>query len=103
MIVLGDAVYDVPGITHQGSLDGFWSNPEAPDMTLYEAFKQVLHSQCLVRGGLASESATRILIENSVERLLTPVSPTPTKRTRRRKNPGPVPVTDGLPSRPAHC
>lgn len=103
VIVLGDAVYDVPGITHQGSLDGFWSNPEAPDMTLYEAFKQVLHNQCLVRGGLASESATRILIENSVERLLTPVHAPPSKRTRRRKAPDPVPVMASLPNRPTDC
>jgi capsular polysaccharide export protein len=72
VIVLGDAVYDVPGITHQGLLDGYWAKPEAPDAAVYEAFKKVLHAECLVRGGLASESATRILIENSVERLLAP-------------------------------
>ena len=102
VIVLGDAVYDVPGITHQGSLDGFWSNPQSPDMTLYEAFKQVLHNQCLVRGGLASESATRILIENSVERLLTPLEAPPSKRVRRSKTLAPVTTAGGLPSRPAH-
>ena len=70
VIVLGDAVYNVPGITHQASLDRFWSDPERPDLTLYAAFKKVLHAKCLVRGGLASESATQILVENSVERLL---------------------------------
>jgi capsular polysaccharide export protein len=70
VVVLGDAVYDVPGITHQGSLDSFWSWPELPDTGLYQAFKQVLHARCLVRGGLASASALRILIANSVNRLL---------------------------------
>lgn len=70
VIVLGDAVYDVPGVTHQGGLDHFWSSPEPPDGQLYEAFKRSLHARCLVRGGLASASATRILVENSVERLL---------------------------------
>lgn len=72
VIVLGEAVYDVPGITYQGPLDGFWANPGKPDATLYAAFKRMLHAQCLVRGGLASESAIRILIDSSVERLLAP-------------------------------
>lgn len=84
VIVLGDAIYDVPGITHQESLDRFWANPELPDMELYEAFKKVLHDKCLVRGGLASESATSILIQGSVERLLAPVL-APGEQAIRRK------------------
>ena len=70
VIVLGDAVYDVPGVTHQGGLDAFWSGPERPDAPLYEAFKKLLHAQCLVRGGLASESAIQILIRGSADRLM---------------------------------
>lgn len=70
VVVLGDAVYDVPGITHQAGLDSFWSNPERPDPGLYAAFKKALHAKCLVRGGLASASATETLVQNSVERLL---------------------------------
>ncbi|MHA6718702.1 capsule biosynthesis protein [Sphingomonas sp. RS6] len=70
VIVLGDAIYDVPGITHQGHLDRFWDAPMAPDMTLYDAFRRVLHDHCLVRGGLASQSATETLIENSLARLI---------------------------------
>ncbi|WP_226018792.1 capsule biosynthesis protein [Novosphingobium sp. FKTRR1] len=68
--VLGDAVYDLPGVTHQGGLDLFWTAPEVPDRKLYAAFKKVLHASCLVRGGLASASGVRILVRNSVERLL---------------------------------
>ena len=70
VVVLGDAIYDVTGITHQSGLDKFWAAPEAPDAPLYEAFKRSLHAKCLVRGGLASESAVRILVEISVARLL---------------------------------
>jgi capsular polysaccharide export protein len=70
VIVLGDAVYDVPGITHQGELDAFWMAPQKPDRLLHDAFKRVLHAKCLVRGGLASESAIRILVGNSVDRML---------------------------------
>jgi capsular polysaccharide export protein len=70
VVVLGDAVYDVPGITHQSGLDRFWRCPERPDANLYAAFKKALHAKCLVRGGLASASATETLVDNSVERLL---------------------------------
>jgi len=70
VMVLGDAVYDIPGVTHHGALDQFWSEPQAPDADIYAAFKKILHARCLVRGGLASASAMAILLENSIERLL---------------------------------
>jgi len=70
VMALGRAVYAMPGITHQGLLDDFWTAPQPPQAELYSAFCRVLHRSCLVRGGLASESALRILVANSVERLL---------------------------------
>jgi capsular polysaccharide export protein len=70
VMALGTAIYDIPGITHQGPLGEFWTAPKKPQAELYEALCCMLHHQCLVRGGLASESAIRILVENSVERLL---------------------------------
>lgn len=70
VVVLGDAVYDIGGITHQAGLDGFWNSPEPPDPNLYEAFKRTLHAKCLVRGGLASKSAVTALVQSSIERIL---------------------------------
>lgn len=70
VVVLGDAVYDIPGITHQAGLDSFWTSAERPNPVLYDAFKRLLHAKCLVRGGLASKSGMEILVENSVVRLL---------------------------------
>ena len=67
---LGRAVYAIPGITDEQPLAQFWAHPFPPDGALYNAFCRVLHRHCLVRGGLASESATRILIANAVERLI---------------------------------
>lgn len=94
VVVLGDAVYDVPGITHQSGLDGFWQHPEQPCRELYAAFKKALHAKCLVRGGLASASAIEILLQNSIERLLAEDSlpikphledPQPANSTARRR------------------
>jgi capsular polysaccharide export protein len=66
---LGDAIYDLPGLTHQQHLDTFWSHPTPPEPGLYKAFRRVLVDRCLVRGGLASESAVSTLIDSIIERL----------------------------------
>jgi len=66
---VGEAIYDMPGLTHQRHLDSFWVDPTPPEPGLYAAFRRVLVDRCLVRGGLASESAVTILVESIVERL----------------------------------
>ena len=66
---LGRAIYDMPGLTHQDHLDSFWSKPTPPEPGLFEAFRRVLVDRCLVRGGLASESAVSVLIDSMLERL----------------------------------
>jgi capsular polysaccharide export protein len=73
--VLGDAIYNIPGLTFGGHLDAFWRDPPPPVPGLYEAFRKVLVNDCLVRGGLASESAVSTLIENMVARLCAPQPP----------------------------
>src|SRR5690606_36243846 len=37
--VMGRANYDLPGLSHQGSLDEFWSAPGEPDHALYRNFR----------------------------------------------------------------
>ena len=66
---IGDAIYDIRGLTHQEHLDSFWTNPTAPEPGVYEAFRRVLVDRCLVRGGLASESAVTTLIDSMLSRL----------------------------------
>lgn len=67
--VLGEAVYDMSGITDQQRLDRFWAQPIAPDAKIYDAFRRVLHARCLIRGGLASESAVKTLAEGLIASL----------------------------------
>lgn len=66
---IGRAIYDLPGLTFKGHLDEFWTNPEPPEPGLYAAFRRVLVDRCLVRGGLASESAVATLVENMTAKL----------------------------------
>lgn len=65
---IGKAIYDIAGLTHQGHLDTFWQAPTPPEAPVYDAFRSVLVDRCLVRGGLASESASQILVESILKR-----------------------------------
>jgi capsular polysaccharide export protein len=66
---IGEAIYNTPGLTHQRHLDTFWRNPTPPEPGVYEAFRRVLVDRCLVRGGIASESAVQLLIRSILDRL----------------------------------
>jgi capsular polysaccharide export protein len=66
---IGEAIYDMQGLTHQWHVDSFWLNPTPPEPGVYEAFRRVLVDRCLVRGGLASESAVELLTESILHRL----------------------------------
>lgn len=72
---LGEAIYDIDGLTYQGHLDSFWSNTSSPEPGLYAAFRRVLVDRCLVRGGLASESAVATLVVNVADKLCATVAP----------------------------
>ncbi len=69
VLVLGHAVYKVPGVVYKGTLDEFWLDPGAPDEELYSAFRRVLIDRCLIRGGLLSEQGLDMLVNNAVQRL----------------------------------
>lgn len=67
--VLGQAVYHIAGITHQGPLDGFWQAPRPPRPELYDAFCRVLLDRCLIRGGFLSDEGIDLLVDGAVARL----------------------------------
>lgn len=69
VIALGQAVYDIEGITFQGGLDAFWANPGKPDDKLYAAFCQVLINRCLVPGGFFSEDGLQSVTKGVIDRL----------------------------------
>lgn len=47
---LGDAVYDMPGLTCQESLDSFWREPGEVDRRLYQCFRHYLVANVLGNG-----------------------------------------------------
>lgn len=70
VIALGQAVYNIPGITFQGPLDSFWSDPTPPDPRIWDAFSRVLQARCLVYGGFASDEGIDTLVQGSIARLV---------------------------------
>lgn len=51
---LGKAIYDMEGLTHQGPLDEFWTNPGKIDRALYERFRWWLILNTQVNGSVWS-------------------------------------------------
>lgn len=50
VIALGDAVYDIPGLTHQGSLAEFLADPGEVDAELFEAFRTWVRHTTQING-----------------------------------------------------
>lgn len=48
--VLGDAFFDFDGLTHQGQIDTFWTDPQAPDASLFARFRAHVIAQTQVNG-----------------------------------------------------
>lgn len=67
--VLGQAVYDVAGLTHQGGLDAFWRNPQQPDSGLIRDFVAALTATIQIRGTFFSEQGRACAVHAAVRRL----------------------------------
>ena len=62
-IVLGDAIYDMPGLTCQKGLSRFWKEGSVPDQTLYRSFRSVLFKKTLVHGGFYSSQGRAFALQ----------------------------------------
>lgn len=70
---LGSAIYALPGLVHQGGLDGFWEKPEVPDGQLAAAFRNVVLHTTQVNGDLYTSAGIQQALQ-SVSRFLEPES-----------------------------
>lgn len=68
VIVLGSAIYDLPGLTAQEGLDQFWHHPTRPDPDTFTAFHRVLIDQCLIPGGFFSHEALSKVVRHAIAR-----------------------------------
>jgi capsular polysaccharide export protein len=68
--VLGKAIYDMPGMTHQSGLDRFWVAPEKPDPSLYLAFRKVVMARTQVNGAYSGRFGIAMAVPEVARRLL---------------------------------
>lgn len=68
-IVLGDAVYNIPGLTYQGDLNDFWVNLEKPNHFLYEKLKRYLIDHNQINGNFYTKNGINMSIEGSLKLL----------------------------------
>lgn len=63
-IALGQAIYALPGLTHQGDLDGFWRHCEPPDTELFEAFRNTVIHTTQINGSFYSRRGIALALTN---------------------------------------
>ncbi len=68
--VLGEAFYNIEGLTAQNSLDAFWKNPVFPDRKLYRDFHRVVMAQTQINGGYYSRQGVDIAVKCVIERIV---------------------------------
>ncbi|MEO1193601.1 MAG: hypothetical protein AAFY02_17720 [Pseudomonadota bacterium] len=67
---LGEAVYNLPGLTYEGDLDSFWTAETAPDPDLFSRYRQLMAEMTQVTGSYSTETGMRYAIDTLVERLI---------------------------------
>ncbi len=70
VMVLGDAVYRVPGVAADCLLEDFWRAPPPVDRDGFALLCRVMRAKCLVNGSFHSRAGLARLTECSVERLM---------------------------------
>ncbi len=69
VIALGDAIYDVDGMTHRAGIDSFWSSPSLPDSQVTTGFVRALIAKVQVRGSFHDQSGRESGIREIVQRI----------------------------------
>ena len=73
--VLGRALFDIAGLTYQGSLDRFWNEGATPDQDLFRAYRRVVLQAAQVNGSFFTKAGMMLALDGVMERLsLTPVA-----------------------------
>jgi capsular polysaccharide export protein len=74
-LALSDPIYNLPGLTFQGSLDEFWRDPTPPDAALFRCFRNTVIHATQVNGGLYTRRGIELTVRNAARALLAERSP----------------------------
>lgn len=66
---LGDAIYDMPGLTFQGALDEFWGANSRPDSKLVRCFRNTVIQATQINGGFYTREGIDAVVAGAIPRL----------------------------------
>ncbi|MCQ0031946.1 capsule biosynthesis protein [Burkholderia glumae] len=69
LITLGTAIYNLPGLTWQGTLDEFWRQCGQPDMDLYHAFLDYVMHHTQINGDFYTRTGIAMAVAGAADRL----------------------------------
>jgi len=69
VITLGQAVYDVPGLSFQGELNEFWKQATPPNLALRDAYINAMAATLQVRGVFYRQPGLNAAVVEAVQRL----------------------------------
>jgi capsular polysaccharide export protein len=74
-LTLSDPIYNLPGLTDQGTLDDFWTAGTTPDMAMYACFRRVVMHATQINGAFYCRTGMALAADNSVRVLTAERSP----------------------------
>lgn len=69
VIALGDAIYDVEGLSHRMGINTFWSTATQPNSLMTRALVQALIAKCQVRGSFHDQSGREFGVREIVQKI----------------------------------
>lgn len=75
VLTMGEAVYNLPGLTHQGPLRRFWTAPEAPEPGFADTFQRALAGTIQIRGSFYARGGMEDAAAEIARRIAAPRAP----------------------------
>ena len=66
VIALGTAIYNMPGLTFQGTLDDFWTQANPPNESLFKAFQTSVIESTQINGSFYNQTGIEMAVQGSL-------------------------------------
>ncbi len=74
VIALGSAIYDMPGLSFQGSLNQFWIEDNPPNEELFNNFQKAVIEQTHINGAFYNRKGIEMAVRGSLSKLINTLS-----------------------------
>ncbi|GLQ05778.1 hypothetical protein GCM10007924_09990 [Sneathiella chinensis] len=72
VLLLGDAIYNIPGLVYRSGQTEFWTDPKSPDLSLLDALRTSLLGYCHANGNFYTRTGMELAVTHSLPRLTQP-------------------------------